>query len=226
MAFVYWITVDKSLNPLTDGYIGITKMSVNTRLNSHRSAYLRFVNGKDVGCKKLYATVKLLGGWENVTVTTICESNLEYCLSLENKLRPEPNVGWNTRVGGDHSVMYKREITSETRNKLAEVRKSWVLSQESKNKLSSDRKGSGNPMYKTLPWLNPASNELSQTTWLFADVVYEQWSNTRHGVRRIAKSFKNLNYWTLDSMIRKFRDGWIPRHDNSWVTYKGISNDN
>jgi hypothetical protein len=220
MAFIYWITTDKLLNPLLDGYIGLTSLSVASRLKSHQYSYSQFVKGKSVGCKKLYSTIKKLGGWEKVSVVTICESNTDYCVSLENKLRPEPDTGWNTRVGGEYDVMYKREVTVETKLKLVEVRKSWVLSQESRVKLSKDRKGNGNPMYGVLPWLNPASNTSSKFTWLFAGEAYNHWLNTQQGVKKMSRFFTNLNYWTLDSMIRKFREGWIPNHDTEWTKYK------
>ena len=225
MAFVYWITPDKSLSFLTNGYIGITSSNVLRRMQSHKTCYSRFTRGKEVSCKKLYAKIKLLGGWDKVFILTICEADLAYCLNLENKLRPEPNLGWNTRVGGDCAVMFKREITAETRAKLAQVRKSWTLSQVAKDKLSKERKGSGNPMYETLPWLNPSGTPLSKFTWLFAADVYAKWLSFSTGVKRIIKSFTNLNYWTLDSMIRKFRRGWIPQQDKAWLTYKDTSND-
>lgn len=153
-------------------------------------------------------------------IVTVCESTIEYCIYLENKLRPEPEIGWNIRVGGEYHVMYKRQVTQETKDKLRLVRSSWVMSDSSRNKLSVERTGVLNPMYSVKPWENPSSTDQSKISWLKADVVFETWLCTKFGTRKITKIFCDLNYWSIDSMIRKFRSGWNPKTDIEWLRYK------
>lgn len=225
MAYVYWITENVNLDIRTNGYVGITTKTVNERIKSHKYNYKRFCNGKEVGCKKLYSILKRLGGWDTVTIVVLCEADIRYCLDIEFKLRSTPDVGFNTRVGGDAHVMFKRTISEATRLKLAAIRKKWVMSPTSRIKLSIDRKEAGNPMFGTPPWDNPAATPKSKETWYFADTVYSYWFHNKQGVRKTIKSFLNLNYWTVDSMIRKFKTGWIPREDKTWLKYKESMHD-
>lgn len=223
MAYVYWITDNPSENILKYGYIGITKSTVEKRIKGHKTAYRAFLLGKKVGCYKLFREVKDRGGWtDSIKVIVICEADIEYCIQVENKLRPLPNTGWNIRVGGDYHIMFKREITQETKDKLAFVRKSWVMSQETRERVSKNRLKEGNPMFGVLPWDNPASTEESKIAWLYSHLVYYYWlqSDCKVGVRTVHKHFSDLNYWSLDSMIRKFRIGWIPEEDTDWLKYK------
>ena len=220
MSFVYWITDDITKDKFDYGYIGITTKTISNRNHSHLMNYKRFLKTGQAGCKKLYSIVKSLGGWDNLIFVGLCESNLEYCLSIENKLRPEPNIGWNTRVGGDYPIMYKRKTSDETKIKLAIVRKSWVMSEKSRLKLSLDRKGAGNPMYGTLPWDDSNISEISNATWLRADEIYQKWADDKIATKRMVRVFPTLNYWTIDTIIRKFKKGWCPLNDQSWIKYK------
>lgn len=49
---------------------------------------------------------------------------------------------------------------------------------------------------------------------------------TKNNIEKRIKSFTQLNYWTIDSMIRKFRLGWKPNEDESWLKYKESENEN
>lgn len=221
MAFVYWITNNIEDDICSQGYVGVTSKSVATRIKSHKQSYVRFCNGGKAGCRKLYAIIKKLGGWDNVQVKTICESSTDYCLDLEYKLRAEPNVGWNTRVGGDHRVMFKRKFTEETKRKLALVRKTWVMSDKTRESMSRRRMSEGNPMFGTLPWKNPASTESSRNTWLAADRIYNYWvSHNFPGFLRTSNQFSDLNINSITTMVSKFKLGWIPTEDDNWKIYK------
>jgi hypothetical protein len=189
-------------------------------LYSHKYSYKKYSLTGEAGCKKLYSYIKNLGGWSSVKIVPLCESTVEYCFQLENRLRPLPNLGWNTRVGGDFPVMYKREVTAETKAKLALVRSSWVMSKGTKDRLSKERKGSGNPMYGTLPWDNPSSTFSTRETWAKADKIYTTWISTRFGYKRLAKLFPNLNFNSITSIVHKFQKGWNPLEDLDWTKYK------
>lgn len=224
MAFVYWITNDLNANIKTAGYVGITSKTVVQRLKSHKNNYKRFCKSSpNTGCIKLYKEVKLLGGWSNVFIKTICESTLAYCQELEQRLRPIPNIGWNIRIGGDTPLMQGRKLSEESKLKLVEVRKKWVMSEASRQNLSLARQGAGNPRYGVHPWLCKPFTDLSRHTWQNADRIYDVWLKCGGiGVRKVAPIFKDLNYWTIDTMIRKFKKGWIPIEDVDWLKYKGI----
>jgi hypothetical protein len=139
MALVYWITDNLFESPVNYGYVGITKNTLIKRLNSHYSKYKQFVNNKQNN-SILYSKVRHLGGWHNVVAMTICEGDLSYCIDLEYRLRPRPCIAWNIRVGGDYAVMKDRVISEQTKLKLAKVRQTWVMSQDTRDKMSIKKK--------------------------------------------------------------------------------------
>lgn len=226
MACVYWITPDIGDDFRKQGYIGITSNTLHKRMFAHRTQYSKFCEGDNkVGCKKLYSYVKQHGGWENLHIKILCEGSTEYCLELEEKLRPIPNIGWNTRVGGDKHVMYQRKFTDETRKRLAAVRQTWVMCEETRQIMSEQRTGKGNPMFGVKPWNNGSATKISKLTWFHAEEIYKNWCESRSGVKVLSRSFPALNYHTIDSMIRKFRKGWIPHQDICWLQYRNEYNE-
>lgn len=80
---------------LDDGYVGIT-FDTDKRFKDHRiSEYL-------VG-NKIRAHV------DDIEFNTLIISDRKTCSDLERKLRPEPNMGWNLRGGGDNESIRSPE---------------------------------------------------------------------------------------------------------------------
>lgn len=220
MALVYWIRAPHHKDIMTEGYIGYTGGELIKRLAQHKRAFIRFSTGREAQCKKLYRSVLKLGGFDNVIVETLLVSTPEYCLEIEEKLRPSPNIGWNIRVGGDKHVMHLRTITEETKKKLREVRDTWEMSEETKQRMSSERKGTGNPMYGVRPWQMKFLTELQLETWSEAQTIYSSWAEiSGAGLKTMCKNFPNLAKWSIDSMIRKFKEGWVPELDEEWIKF-------
>ena len=220
MACIYWIRSPHATDITKEGYVGYTGSELETRLASHKRAYRRYVQGKDAPCKKLYAAIKKLGGFDNVVVSVVLISTKEYCLDIEEKLRPEPNIGWNIRVGGDKQVMHLREITEDTKRRLAEVRKTWTMSDRTKKRMSDERKGTGNPMHGVRPWDMKILTPNQLETWASALTIYAEWKIREPiGMVKLSRYFPELHNWSIDSMIRKFKKGWIPENDKEWVDF-------
>ena len=79
----------KDNTDLTQGYIGIT-CNINQRIRQHRCA------GRLTSDKEL---------------VLLCVGTKDYCLDMEYKLRPEPNMGDNQNSGGEYRTQYKRPNT-------------------------------------------------------------------------------------------------------------------
>lgn len=221
MACLYWITDNVNENILEYGYVGITSKEIGQRIASHKQSYRRFTkDGVTGGCVKLYNKILKHGGWDKFEVLVLCLADIDYCMFMENKLRPLPNIGLNIRIGGDVAPMLGRKLSEATKMKLLEVRKSWVMSNETRARMSEDRKGEGNPMYGVKPWDNGAATEHSKLSWLYANDVYTHWVKTNHGVKKTHPLFSSLNFNTITTMILKFKAGWIPEKDLDWCSYK------
>lgn len=91
-ACVYWIRGREHINILRDGYIGITK-DFNGRLQQHLLSA-----SKTLTSHKKEMRERLISG--DYIVNTILIGSRDYCLYIENRLRPENNIGWNKAIGG------------------------------------------------------------------------------------------------------------------------------
>jgi len=89
MSSVYWIHHKDHTDMFGEGYIGVSN-NVNKRWNKHKNSIenVHLVN----------AIVKY--GWNNLIKKVILFGDENYCLSIEAKMRPNKNIGWNIAIGG------------------------------------------------------------------------------------------------------------------------------
>ena len=89
MTSVYWIAHKDHADIFSQGYVGVSN-NVDYRWNSH---------------KKLRTNVHLKNainkyGWDNLVKKVVLIGKEDYCLEIENKLRPADKIGWNLVCGG------------------------------------------------------------------------------------------------------------------------------
>ncbi len=90
---VYWIHRKSHSDIETEGYVGITRETVESRFQRH----LRQSKSGQHLNRHLSSALKK---YEDIVLTTICICDKDYALLMENKLRPTKNIGWNIAVGG------------------------------------------------------------------------------------------------------------------------------
>ena len=114
MYCVYWIYLNDTDNPLTDGYVGITK-DLYERIRSHR---------KNKKITKLTSFLKA-HPWDEVKLEILdMNLSLEEALELEQFYRPEEMIGLNLQRGGElgvnpewYSIKENREQHSKATSK-------------------------------------------------------------------------------------------------------------
>lgn len=116
MAFVYWVRLPEHSDIFSEGYVGFTSKTVSERYKSHKTDSKRDQYSHTPFYKAMNKYKELL------IVETICEGSNDYCLMLENKLRPSPSIGWNLLVGGAKGSLGTK-ASEETRKKQSELRK-------------------------------------------------------------------------------------------------------
>ena len=110
----------------TQGYIGVSS-DIDTRLDNHH---------KRTKNEHLKCAIKKYG-WDNLIKQVLIISNNQYCLNVEEKLRPIDNVGWNIISGGGMPPSKKGiTISKETRARMAVAQKGRIFSKEHREKLS------------------------------------------------------------------------------------------
>ena len=86
---VYWIRHKDHTDMFTQGYVGVS-VDHRQRWNRHR---------REAQNKHLWNAIKKYG-WENLEKEIVLYAKEDYCLTIEKKLRPVNNVGWNITIGG------------------------------------------------------------------------------------------------------------------------------
>ena len=137
LAEVYWIRKQSHTDMFSEGYIGVTSRTAQERYQEHVYAAQCRKGKKSVIHKAIIAL-----GKDNLVVQTVCKCTEEYAYWLENKLRPEPSIGWNVSIGGEKPPGVKGlPVSEETRKKLSEAHKGRKMHPNSRVALDKANKG-------------------------------------------------------------------------------------
>jgi len=110
---VYWIRDPEHTDVFTEGYVGVTS-DLRKRVKSHvRNAFK--------GDYYLHRTYKKHLKDEDFVVEKLLIAPRWYCLEIEYKLRPERYVGWNTAIGGEHTLRHSQVTHGLSGTKASKV---------------------------------------------------------------------------------------------------------
>lgn len=115
---VYWIKRKGMTDPYSQGYIGVTKLSIQERFDQH---------SKNVYRKSIVK--KAIDKYGDIEVLQLHRGNEKECLSIEEHYRPDECIGWNIAKGGG----YPPTMNDDTAKKISETLKSKGISPYSEN---------------------------------------------------------------------------------------------
>lgn len=230
MAFVYWFHFKEHDDIKTQGYVGITSGKHRRRWREHKSSLLRGTHSNTY-----LQNIVNKYGFDALEFTVVCECTEEYAKELEEKLRPEPRIGWNLMKGGEANWEHV-PLTEERRKFQSEMVKNlWKdpdyrisrtstlgrkASEETKLKQSIGirkfyENGSPLPIFKRGRANEPQCKEL----WLKAEQIKLLWESGL-GDRAISREFGyDKRNSTIMKLCRLLKSGWIPSEDSDWVDY-------
>lgn len=105
---VYWIRLPEHTNMFSQGYIGISTKDIRVRFSAHKAA-------SKTGKAILHAAIRKYK--EQIIIETILIGSVDYCLSIENSIRPVERIGWNTVSGGGKPPVFKGH-SEESKKKI------------------------------------------------------------------------------------------------------------
>lgn len=231
---VYWIRRAIHSDVMTEGYVGITTCGFSKRMREHKRHAKRGVT------HPLYSAMRK---HEDFVSSVILKGSLEYCLFIENKLRPEFNIGYNLKPGGQQSMLgYKH--TPESRQKITEANKRrGPVKEHTKELLSIASKGRTHTeetrkrmsdLAKLRP-TNPDTMHALQSArkrlifpWQQGFVCMDVWANAErifdnmstypdYGIHRLSK-IVGFTPSQLQVVHRNIKNGWNPYTCQEWQT--------
>lgn len=222
MAAVYWIHLPEHNDITNQGYIGFTSKSVEVRTKQHYNSYNR----------QLYKHLPLYRALEKyedqIVVSTLVEGSDEYCLSIENKLRPTEKIGWNIGTGGFCPSLGVTR-SAETKQKLSEMRRRIskdVLARHGapmQGKRHSDETKLRFSLARA-KWKGSNTSEV----WQHCVEIYKDYYTSNFRQIDIINKY-SLTKRTVSNLLRHFKLGWNPNEDQeylSWLKERKENNDN
>lgn len=224
----------------TEGYIGFTSKTVKERYRGH----LKESRSSRCPNYPIYNNIKKYG--KKILVTTVVEADVDYCLYIEEKLRPDFKIGWNLQIGGNKGG-YGRLMSAEARKKISDHVKSRVVSEETRKRMSeasSGRKASdelrakmsrdrlGKP--RTAESVLKQSETLRNNPWRACKGSLEQWADAEYLFHTY--HLDTETYWSpyvfarllgrpaekLKVIYRKLTDGWNPSEDIEYLKWLSV----
>lgn len=218
ICYVYWLHRPEHTDIYSEGYIGITN-NPGLRFRQHlKSAKAIKSNHKLYNAMSKYA---------DFVMKILVISTRDQCFEIEEKLRPENNIGLNTLRGG--YATYLKTTCKATKEKLSVSAKAAyaadpslaarcgktntgrTLTQVHRERISLGGRG------KQKAWMNSLADH---SVWLLAEEIYQVFlQNPSIGYPSLSKRFGLVVHKT-QSMLKLFRNGWNPFTDKDYQTYK------
>jgi len=137
MSVVYWIHLPEHVDMFTQGYVGVCCKSAQHRFQQHCNAAR--ANSQNI----VHRAIRKYG--DSILIDTLIESSNEYCYKVENKLRPNINVGWNMAIGG--KVPHGYPHTDENKEAQRQRRIGKQASEDTRKLLSEQSTGEKNNFF-------------------------------------------------------------------------------
>lgn len=220
MAFLYWLHLAEHSDITKEGYVGFTSKTVGKRFKKH----VIDTKGKSTRSYTVQNAIRKYGE-SNIVVTTILEGSVEYCLSIEYRLRPTQNIGWNIGVGGTSTTLGTKR-SQESKDKQSAANKGKKISPETALKISIANRGKEKTptQLKVLadrnsmlsPWENGRANK---GMWAISNEIYNYYTNNPlFGDVRVSNYFKCREH-SIRKILRHIRNGWVPHKDIKYISW-------
>lgn len=221
----------------SEGYVGVSVKGAHVRFREHRSAT------KNGSTLPVHNFMRKYG--ETIVVTTVVNAPIEYCYEVEQKLRPNPNIGYNVSAGGESTNLGSRRTeeckakmsadrigkkpTSEASENVRKANKAKVFNHtdEAKVKISEAVKARGGFSKNARdaatavnklkePWDNPFADK---SVWLEACRIYKELQDNPDQTPWFLSKTVGIAHSKLNVIHKKIKAGWNPSLDTEWLIF-------
>lgn len=228
---VYWAHLPEHTDITVEGYVGITKTSLQKRMWQHKHNAKKRENSPK---RTVFDRAIAKHGYDNVVFDTVCICDKNYALYLEHALRPEMLIGWNIAKGGDEGGRFKGyKHTEEAKRKIAEAGKGRQMSAEGRAKLSLLRRTTKPPPFSQErrdavgerirkdvalkgPWAHRNAKSLA---WKVLDKIFDIWSCGIKSPAEIRRQVGLPEREELAKSLAYIEKCGDPRQDARWIDW-------
>lgn len=242
MSFVYWLHLPEHTDITSEGYVGYTSKTVEGRYKKHRQDSFQKT-------KRNYTLHNAIRKYdEQIQLTTLVEGSEEYCLMIEEKLRPSESIGWNQAKGGFKPPSLKgKPLRKDLAEKLVAFNTGRPKSDEAKrnmsisrlnflkeNPITSEEKEANRQRMLEFYRSNPKASELRKQSsdrvrlwkhpsagivWLYCEEIFQLFTN-KTPVTRVPRLLNvEITLTPIYGLYKKFRTGWQPSLDQEYLSW-------
>jgi hypothetical protein len=239
MAVVYWLRLASMTDINSEGYVGVSSTTAKRRYIHHLSHSKK---------SNIHVACAIRKHGDDIIVQTVVEGSSEYCYFIENKLRPVPYGGWNTRIGGQQPKNTGVPLPYETRQKLSKALMGRKFSEETLKRMSEGRIGmkfseshcesmrksrlgtkasdetkakmSASHRANPQPPLQMwEHSKANKHIWSRASEFYEGYTKTEGIFSNLLERMFELPHQSLSKMFKKLKAGWNPNEDEAYLKW-------
>lgn len=211
MAEVYWLRLPEHTDMFSEGYVGVTNRTAQSRFYEH------VYKSKD-SKSYLHNAIRKYGK-DNIVVETLVICELEYAFEVESKLRPDKCIGWNLAAGGHNSGIGRARKKTEAEKKVrGDALRGIPKSEEHKLNMSKAKK----EYFVNNPRPIGISSTTNPKVWSIADKLFEAFHSGRTR-QQMCNDFFIDAISNLTQICKHFKTGWNPLEDSDWINrYKKV----
>lgn len=225
MAIVYWIRLPHHTDMTKEGYIGVSRLTVEERFKKH----VHDATIKNWRTYTLHNAIRKYGK-DAFVLETLLIGEEEYCYFIENKLRPTKGIGYNVAEGGfSPPAPDGRKLSEETKQRISEaaLKRNALLTPEEhavRFKGMTGRKLDENwcksiseARKKVILHKNPRGNKEILAR---AEEFYAEWKeDTSVGYVLLGRRFGTTRD-ALQPLVGHFKSGWNPSEDLEYLAWR------
>jgi hypothetical protein len=187
-AGLYWIHLLEHDDPMTQGYIGVSKYPAG-RMSTH----IRHASENKHHNINLIEAIKT-NGKTNLICEVLLWGSEVYCYELEHKYRPVKNIGWNVAEGGRMGAGSKFGVPKNREKIEANRATKRRISEERQHRIKQ-----GNPTKEDIIFLQniKEKNSLRKKIELgipLEEEISDNIANLRSICKECNKNFRAVNY--------------------------------
>lgn len=206
---VYWLHLKEHDDIKTQGYVGITSKTAESRFTTHCK------NAEKFNKFTIHKAIRKYGA-ENIIVDLICITDDDHAKWMERSLRPEPFIGWNMQRGGIGNPYLTPEALANYKQRNRDFMDAGGVWPSSRPEVRETFSKVHKKRYEDNGWW--VNSQASKLLWLSAAKVM-LFRKITALPRNLLADMIGVPRGSIPKLTDKLFSGWNPLEDERWVKW-------